>query len=79
MSVNFRTEKRVLINNASPLSKVCLSLWLVYDEMVKVRNGHQVRGVTPITPITVSVFLRNCMFFTYITGFNNPNFLQIFL
>ncbi|KAJ3617627.1 hypothetical protein Zmor_008800 [Zophobas morio] len=50
-----RTEKRVLINNASPLSKVCLSLWLVYDEMVKVRNGHQVRGVTPITPITISL------------------------
>ncbi|RZB45728.1 ATP-dependent RNA helicase YTHDC2 [Asbolus verrucosus] len=47
-----RTEKKVLIHNSSPLSKESMALWLVYDEMVKVRNGHQVRGVTPVTPLT---------------------------
>ncbi|XP_044262840.1 3'-5' RNA helicase YTHDC2-like [Tribolium madens] len=50
-----RTEKKVLIHNSSPLSKESMSLWLVYDEMVKVRNGHQVRGVTPVTPVTISL------------------------
>jgi hypothetical protein len=52
--LNCRTEKKVLIHNSSPLSKESMALWLVYDEMVKVRNGHQVRGVTPVTPVTVS-------------------------
>jgi hypothetical protein len=50
-----RTEKKVLIHNSSPLSKESMALWLVYDEMVKVRNGHQVRGVTPVTPVTISL------------------------
>ncbi|XP_008198758.1 3'-5' RNA helicase YTHDC2 isoform X2 [Tribolium castaneum] len=49
-----RTEKKVLVHNTSPMSKD-LPLWLVYDEMVKVRNGHQVRGVTPVTPVTISL------------------------
>lgn len=48
-----RTEKKVLIHNSSPLNKDSMPLWLVYDEMVKARNGHQVRGVTAVTPLTV--------------------------
>lgn len=51
----FRHEKKVYIPHTSVLSKAPkIATWLVFDELVKTKNNFAIKGITAISPITVT-------------------------
>ncbi|XP_057659878.1 3'-5' RNA helicase YTHDC2-like [Diorhabda carinulata] len=50
-----RREKKVNIHLSSACANQQITTWLVYDEMVKHRNGLLIRGVSAVTTLTIGL------------------------
>lgn len=55
----YRREKKVSVQNGSSCyNKPVIGHWLMYDEMVKQSSNMYIKGVSPISTLTVSIYLR---------------------